>query len=200
MGRNSGSIKNGSKRTQNGGGGYEYTPENTRRIASNLQEYSKVNKWRDNSSYMAGFNDAAQSVVENVAKKNLGLASTIAQRAVSSPNWNVYGYSFSDKQAYVIANAALKNKLVPKHIVFDKYEIRTKPKAERVKVQTSATSKTAVGSSVSSKKYGSGVIRRIITKSTGYVEVEYANGVKRKEMAFNLFGTDGKPLRNKPKY
>lgn len=48
-------------------------------------------------------------------------------------------------------------------------------------------------------KHGPGTITRVITKSSGYVEVKYANGTIRKEMAFNLKGEDGKYLKNKPK-
>ena len=39
---------------------------------------------------------------------------------------------------------------------------------------------------------------RIITKSTGYVEVSY-NGILKKEMAFNLTDESGKALRKAPK-
>ena len=46
-------------------------------------------------------------------------------------------------------------------------------------------------------KLGAGVISRIITKSTGYVEVNY-NGILKKEMAFNLTNENGESLKNKP--
>lgn len=61
-----------------------------------------------------------------------------------------------------------------------------------------SSTKIATGSNVSSAKYGTGTIQRVITKSTGYVQVKYSNGVTRKEMAFNLKGEDGKPLKIKP--
>jgi KaiC/GvpD/RAD55 family RecA-like ATPase len=51
---------------------------------------------------------------------------------------------------------------------------------------------------VVSPKYGEGVISRIITKSTGYVEVKYSNGSIRKEMAFNLTDENGEALKSKP--
>jgi hypothetical protein len=57
--------------------------------------------------------------------------------------------------------------------------------------------KIFIGAKVSSK-HGEGTITKIITKSTGYVEVTYAGGGVRKEMAFNLTGEDGEPLKKKP--
>ncbi|HEY5587566.1 MAG TPA: hypothetical protein VIK86_01270 [Candidatus Paceibacterota bacterium] len=46
-------------------------------------------------------------------------------------------------------------------------------------------------------KLGTGIISKIITKSTGYVEVNY-NGTKKNEMAFNLTDLEGNSLKNKP--
>ncbi len=45
---------------------------------------------------------------------------------------------------------------------------------------------------------GTGTITKIITKSTGYVEVTYFNGKIKKEMAFNLFDLEGNSLKSKP--
>lgn len=45
-------------------------------------------------------------------------------------------------------------------------------------------------------KLGKGTITRIITKSTGYVEVRYSNGTLKKEMAFNLYDNEGNSLKN----
>lgn len=55
----------------------------------------------------------------------------------------------------------------------------------------------AIGTQVISAKHGAGVVTRIITKSTGYVEVNFS-GVLRKEMAFNLTDINGQSLRSKP--
>ena len=44
---------------------------------------------------------------------------------------------------------------------------------------------------------GNGKIEKIITRSTGYVEVNY-NGILKKEMAFNLKNTSGEFLKSKP--
>lgn len=62
-----------------------------------------------------------------------------------------------------------------------------------------ATSKIYVGAKVENKKGQKGEITRIITKSTGYVEVTFENGSKGKEMAFNLKNEAGEPLKAMPK-
>lgn len=59
--------------------------------------------------------------------------------------------------------------------------------------------KVYVGAKVSHPKRGAGEIIRIITPSTGYVEVKYENGISYKEMAFNLSNSEGEPLKAKPK-
>lgn len=64
--------------------------------------------------------------------------------------------------------------------------------------QKDMTSKIQIGNKVKSPKYGLGVITKIITKSTGYVEVNY-NGNVKKEMAFNLTDENGQSLKAKPK-
>lgn len=43
-----------------------------------------------------------------------------------------------------------------------------------------------------------GTITKIITKSTGYVEVTFDNGKVKKEMAFNINTTDGDQLKATP--
>lgn len=52
---------------------------------------------------------------------------------------------------------------------------------------------------VFNKKGQKGTITRIITKSTGYVEVSYEAGFSKKEMAFNLTDENGVSLKNHPK-
>ena len=54
-----------------------------------------------------------------------------------------------------------------------------------------------IGQKVTSKKNGNGVIVKIITKSTGYVQVDFS-GTLRNEMAFNLNDEFGNCLKNKP--
>lgn len=46
--------------------------------------------------------------------------------------------------------------------------------------------KIELGQQVESKKNGAGVISKIITKSTGYVEITYINGLVKKEMMKGL--------------
>ena len=48
---------------------------------------------------------------------------------------------------------------------------------------------------VFNKKGQKGTITRIITKSTGYVEVSYEAGFSKKEMAFNLTDENGVSLK-----
>lgn len=62
---------------------------------------------------------------------------------------------------------------------------------------TKSSTKVSVGSTVQGK-FGTGKITKIITASSGYVEVTYPNGKKSKEMAFNLKGEDGLFLKKKP--
>jgi len=57
--------------------------------------------------------------------------------------------------------------------------------------------KVEIGNRVNGSK-GAGVISKIITKSTGYVEVIYDSGVVRKEMAFNLTNDNGTALKSVP--
>lgn len=52
---------------------------------------------------------------------------------------------------------------------------------------------------VFNKKGQKGTITRIITKSTGYVEVSYEDGFSKKEMAFNLTDENGVSLKKSPK-
>ncbi len=52
---------------------------------------------------------------------------------------------------------------------------------------------------VFNKKGQKGIITRIITKSTGYVEVTLENGGIAKEMAFNLKDENGVSLKKAPK-
>lgn len=57
----------------------------------------------------------------------------------------------------------------------------------------------AINQTVINKKGQKGTITRIITKSTGYVEVSFEDGSKKKEMAFNLTDENGVSLKKAPK-
>lgn len=60
------------------------------------------------------------------------------------------------------------------------------------------TSKFATGTSVKNAKGQQGTIINVITKSTGYVLVEWEGGKQTKEMAFNLTDMEGNALKAKP--
>lgn len=55
-----------------------------------------------------------------------------------------------------------------------------------------------IGQKVTNKKGQNGTITKIITKSTGYVEVIFEDGSKKKEMAFNLTDENGNFLKKAP--
>lgn len=57
----------------------------------------------------------------------------------------------------------------------------------------------AINQVVINKKGQKGTITRIITKSTGYVEVSFEDGSIKKEMAFNLTDENGVSLKKAPK-
>ena len=57
----------------------------------------------------------------------------------------------------------------------------------------------AINQVVFNKKGQKGIITRVITKSTGYVEVTLENGGITKEMAFNLKDENGVSLKKAPK-
>lgn len=57
---------------------------------------------------------------------------------------------------------------------------------------------TSINQAVVNKKGQKGIITRIITKSTGYVEVTLENGRIVKEMAFNLKDENGVSLKEAP--
>ena len=59
-------------------------------------------------------------------------------------------------------------------------------------------SRFAIDTRVNGKK-GTGTITKIVTKSTGYVEVTYDSGDVKKELAFNLTDMDGISLKATPK-
>lgn len=61
------------------------------------------------------------------------------------------------------------------------------------------TSKINIGTKVLNKKNQEGTITKVITKSTGYVEVTYVNSTVKKEMAFNLTDENGESLKATPK-
>ena len=89
-------------------------------VAKALRLYTPMDRWNRNTAYSLGFNDTAHQLVETIAKGDFGLASTISKQAVGSKWWGKYGAKLSDKQSYVLAHAAINNKLVWKDTIFEK--------------------------------------------------------------------------------
>lgn len=222
MGRNSGGVRGSASMVNKGSNyadaiaAYKNDYDNLQTVKESIMSYSTVDRWNKNSSYSHGFNDEAQGLVEKLAKGDYGLATTIAKQAVDNPNWDKYGARFSEKQSYVMAKAAIDNELTQKNgkatnVIWDgnvKKQIREEEKVKRMQREANrksyeasykrSSTKVEVGSEVFSSKNGRGKIERVITASSGYVSVRYENGVVKKEMAFNLNGADGNPLRKKP--
>lgn len=118
MGRNSGGVRGGSTRTQTA---EEYNNDlgvTVQSIKGALISYASIDRWNRSNAYHLGFNDAATGLVEDLAKGDYGLASTIAKQAVERNGWSQYGARFSEKQAYVLAKAAYDNKVVKDGIIF----------------------------------------------------------------------------------
>ena len=165
-------------------------------------------------NYNAQVNSEAAGMVEAVAQGDYGFASevakTVAGRAPANRlNWS---YGVSEKQAYVIAKAAVEHGHVPKTSGYSK-SFHEKVAADAARqaaarqqkweayssTYTKSSTKVAVGSRVHDSKKGWGTISGIITKSSGYVAVKYDSGSTGKAMAFNLTGEDGNPLKKRPK-
>ena len=194
------------------GGARDMSFTDVETVSNALQSYANQDRWNKNTEYQMGFNADAMGLVEDLAKGDYGLASTIAKQATERPNWDKYGAKFSPKQSYVMAKAAVDHGLVPKKTIFDasitkavKAQQAAKAAAHAAKWEaysksyTKSSTKVAVGSKVWDSKGKSGTISSIITKSSGYVTVKYDDGSVSKQMAFNLKGSDGNPLKKRPK-
>ncbi len=82
-----------------GGGKYD-----VQSVKSGLLSYARVDRWNRASAYNAGFNDEARFTLEAVSEAKLGFPSEVAA--------SVLRYNrISEKQAYVIAKAAVDNDL-----------------------------------------------------------------------------------------
>lgn len=86
-------------------------------IKGALLSYASIDRWNRSNDYHLGFNGEATGLVEDLAKGDYGLASTIAKQAVERNGWGQYGARFSEKQAYVLAKAAYDNKLIGDHAI-----------------------------------------------------------------------------------
>lgn len=96
---------------------------------------------------------------------------------------------------YSIKNKVYFACLLSNLIVYLQYQITIEPAATDKRHKVMIT----INQVVFNKKGQKGTITRIITKSTGYVEVSYEAGFSKKEMAFNLTDENGVSLKNHPK-
>lgn len=98
MAKGSGGIRATRARTTRGG---KYDVQS---VKSGLLSYARVDRWNRASAYNAGFNDEARFTLEAVSEAKLGFPSEVAA--------SVLRYNrISEKQAYVIAKAAVDNDL-----------------------------------------------------------------------------------------
>lgn len=214
MGRNSGGVRGGSgTASPEAYSKKEHVDMDS--IKTALVNYSHTDKVNKGTAYHMGFNDEAQSLIEKIAKGNYGTASEIAKGLVSQPNWGNYGASVSEKQAYVLAKSAFDNQLVKgqntKGKTIFNYDARESAKAEAKakeakkqakkseyeKTYQKSSTKIESGSVVYDQNGKKATIEKVITASTGYVVIKYENGTTKKQMAFNLKGEDGNPLKKK---
>lgn len=157
-------------------------------------------------------------MIDAVANGDYGIATEIAKRYNAfSPNPLKSSFQLSEKQAYAVAKTAVDNGLVrnskSKVVNYDELKkidnaVKSRQASEAARKQQQreaynatykkSTTGVRIGSVVKDNKGREGRITKIITKSTGYVEVTYPNGGTSKQMAFNLYGSDGNPLKKKP--
>ena len=78
-------------------------PIDVQDVKRGLLDYAKIDRWNRSNDYYWGFNDQAQTVIDRVAAGNFGFPSQVAQTVKK------YNYRISEKQAYVIAKAAVDN-------------------------------------------------------------------------------------------
>lgn len=223
MAKASGGTHSKSWRDKHGSGVGKYPYNSTEHIQfvkESLISWSQSTMNHNSDGVSQEFNSQVKDLMKEVGEGNYGVATSIAQR------YNELGkrkhgnpMQLSEKQAYVVARAAVDNGLVSdndRRMIFNyqnskdtevqvsqkenrKRQKRAAKYAEYEKTYQRSTTKIAIGSHVTDSKGRKGVITGIITPSTGYVTVDYG-GYKKKEMAFNLKGEDGNPLKKRPKH
>lgn len=107
--------------------------EHINQVKRSLEDYTVVDRWRKNNAYHHGYNDQAQSLIDDVAEGNYGFASDVA-KTVASRN---YRY-ISEKQAYVIARAAVENNVRGMNKILFEY-IPTTQKPAKKAARTSSS-------------------------------------------------------------
>jgi hypothetical protein len=189
----------------------DYNDVNT--VAKQLMNDLNISPYDMHFNFNSDDNATAAGIVEDVAKGNYGFASEVAKTVADRKpgnriNWT---YGVSEKQAYVIAKAATEHGHVPmkpqysksKHEEWSRPSLKDSKKANKYAAYaasyTKSSTKVATGSRVFDAKHGWGTIGKIITKSTGYVSVNFDSGKTTGAMAFNLKGEDGNFLKKRPK-
>lgn len=180
---------------------------------------SMLKDWVLSSSTGGYYKDSAR--VDNMydlleaAHRSGGIASDIATTVERSERRTDGGgreWRVSEKQAYAMARGIAENQREnPKiaGLLSASVSAKQKEKSQKIarqkkydeyeKTYKRSSTKVSVGSQVTDSKGRKGVISEVITPSSGYVTVRYNDGTTRKQMAFNLYGDDGNPLKKKPK-
>ena len=197
MGRNSNGVRGGgSARTQPAEEYNDAIGVTVQSIKGALLSYASIDRFNRSTGYHLGFNDQAIGLVEDLAKGDYGLASTIAKQAVERPGWGRYGAKFSEKQAYVLAKAAYDNKVVKGDLIFkdnskeaaamdarqrmarSARRQRRKEREERIKAVAESNKGYKVGSVI--KEPITGREGKVVAMTSEIVEVDYGGGIRRK--------------------
>lgn len=100
MAKTSGGVRSNDRSRAN-----NRPPIDVQSVKTGLMQYAREDRWNRNSEYSLGMNAQAQNVIDQVADGNHGFASQVAQTV------RRYNYRISEKQAYVIAKAAVDNEV-----------------------------------------------------------------------------------------
>ena len=99
MAKTSGGVRSNNRSRAN------RPPIDVQGVKRGLLNYAKIDRWNRSNDYYLGVNDQAQTVIDRVAAGNYGFPSQVAQTVKK------YNYRISEKQAYVIAKAAVDNEV-----------------------------------------------------------------------------------------
>ena len=206
MGRNSNGVRGGgSARTQTAEKYNNDLGVTTDSIKSAIMSNSQTPFRTNQGSIERMMSAQTQGLIEDIAKGDYGLATTIAKQAVERSGWNQYGARFSDKQAYILAKAAYDNKLispqdanrvfrdVSKEVERDRQRKNANRRASRaakaaaqkqIANNTAKNSSLSVGATVRHAQFGSG---KIVSMDTNTIEVDFGGTRKKMMKAFVKF-------------
>lgn len=108
MGRNSSGVRGGKgRKTSSAKADWELFDEKDviNEVKKSLMTYPSENRWNNSNDDRMGFIDITQHTVNQLADGNYGFASDVAKTVQK------YRYKASEKQAYVMAKAAVENKI-----------------------------------------------------------------------------------------